>query len=75
MRQSMGKERIMSSAQPEPGQLNWRKARRSMNHGDCVEVAASAEKIAVRDSKKPDGGWITCSPRSWRMFVEEIKIG
>ena len=67
----------MSSEQPELSQLNWRKARRSMNHGDCVEVAAaaSAGRIAVRDSKKPDGSWITCSPRSWRMFVEEIKAG
>ena len=63
----------MSWAQPELSQPNWRKARRSMNHGDCVEVAAAAEKIAVRDSKQPDGSWITCSPRSWRMFVEEIK--
>jgi hypothetical protein len=71
----MGKERIMSSVQPELSQLNWRKARRSMNHGDCVEVAASAERIAVRDSKKPDGSWITCSSRSWRVFVEEIKAG
>ena len=69
----MDKERIMSSAQPDLSQLNWRKARRSMNHGDCVEVAAAAERIAVRDSKKPDGSRITCSPRSWRMFVEEIK--
>ena len=71
----MGKERIMSSAQPELSQLNWRKARRSMNHGECVEVAALAERIAVRDSKKPDGSWITCPPRSWRVFVEEIKAG
>jgi hypothetical protein len=65
----------MSSAQPEPGQLTWRKARRSMNHGDCVEVAAAKGKIAVRDSKNPGGGWMTCSPRNWRAFVEQVKAG
>ena len=65
----------MSSAQPERGQLNWRKARRSMNHGDCVEVAAAKGKIAVRDSKNPGGSWMTCSPQSWRDFVEQVKAG
>jgi Domain of unknown function (DUF397) len=65
----------MSSAQPERGQLIWRKARRSMNHGDCVEVAAANKKIAVRDSKNPDGSWMICSPRCWQAFVEKIKVG
>jgi hypothetical protein len=65
----------MSSAQPEPGQLNWRKTRRSMNHGDCVEVAAAKGKIAVRDSKNPGGSRMAYSARSWRAFVEQVKVG
>jgi hypothetical protein len=65
----------MSSAQPEPGQLTWRKARRSMNHGDCVEVAAAKGKIAVRDSKNPGGSRMAYSARSWRAFVEQVKAG
>jgi hypothetical protein len=65
----------MSSAQSEPGQLNWRKARRSMNHGDCVEVAAAKGKIAVRDSKNPGGSRMAYSARSWQAFVEQVKAG
>ena len=35
----------------------WRKARRSQHNGGCVEVAANLnEVVAVRDSKRPEGG-------------------
>ena len=35
----------------------WRKARRSQHNGGCVEVAANLGKVvAVRDSKRPEGG-------------------
>jgi hypothetical protein len=37
-------------------QLNWRKASYSgSGGGECVEVAALLNGIAVRDSKDPDG--------------------
>ncbi len=38
-------------------QAVWRKARRSHQNGGCVEVAANLPGvIAVRDSKRPEGG-------------------
>ena len=51
----------MSLSQIELCQLIWRKAARSMNAGDCVEVAPAKGKIFVRDSKNPNGSqrWST----------------
>jgi Domain of unknown function (DUF397) len=35
----------------ERERLNWRKAKRSMNNGNCAEVATEVGVVAVRDSK------------------------
>jgi hypothetical protein len=64
----------MSLTQIELRQLIWRKALRSMNAGDCVEVAPANGKIFVRDSKNPRGNWLVCSAQSWRAFLEQVKI-
>ena len=34
--------------------LNWRKARRSMNNGNCAEVATAAGMVAVWHLLQPD---------------------
>ncbi|GAA4414222.1 DUF397 domain-containing protein [Actinokineospora soli] len=34
----------------------WRKSSRSTGQGQCVELAVSDERAAVRDSKNPGGG-------------------
>ena len=36
-----------------PRQLDWIKARRSYGLGECVELAADGDMIALRDSKDP----------------------
>ena len=64
----------MSHTQIGPGQLAWRKATRSMNNGDCVEVAAASGKIAVRDSRDPDGKWLSYSAQPWRAFIAKVKV-
>ena len=64
----------MSLTQLEVRQLTWRKAQRSMNNGDCVEVGAANGKIAVRDSKNPGGSWLVYPSRSWQAFLETVKI-
>jgi Domain of unknown function (DUF397) len=64
----------MSLTQIELRQLTWRKAMRSMNAGDCVEVAPSNGNIFVRDSKNPDGSWLICSAQSWQDFLAKIKV-
>jgi hypothetical protein len=34
---------------------SWRKSSFSLANGDCVEVAVTADAVAVRDSKNPAG--------------------
>jgi hypothetical protein len=55
----------------------WRKARRSIANGECVEVApvADAGNVAVRDSTDPDGPILQYSVVSWRTFLTTAKSG
>lgn len=45
------------------------------NGGNCMEVAAAAPAIAVRDSKDPDGPVIAFAARAWAAFIEQVKAG
>ncbi|MGI5376851.1 DUF397 domain-containing protein [Streptomyces sp. CA-251387] len=55
-------------------ELKWRKSSYSgSSGGECVEVAALTPRIAVRDSKNPDHGTLTLSPKAFRTFVEHVK--
>jgi hypothetical protein len=55
--------------------LNWRKAKRSMNNGNCTEVATAAGMVAVRDSKDPQGPVLLYSPASWASFLNAASNG
>jgi hypothetical protein len=59
----------MSPTSVVASDLRWRKARRSVGNGACVEVALINGQIAVRDSKNPAGTWLQYSRRSWQTFV------
>jgi hypothetical protein len=61
----------MMLSQDELIHLAWRKARRSMNNGACVEIAAAAGSVAVRDSKDPHGPVLQCSPDVWASLLRE----
>lgn len=65
----------MSVATFERGPLDWRKARRSIGAGDCVEVAPASSKILVRDSKDPDGAALGYPAAAWRSFLGDAKQG
>jgi len=54
----------------------WRKASRSNGTGgECVEVAWPADRIALRDSKNPGGGYITVPSASFATLVGMAKAG
>ena len=54
--------------------LQWRKATYSSgNGGNCIEVAATDQTVAVRDSKDPDGPRLTFEALAWQAFAAKIK--
>jgi hypothetical protein len=55
----------------------WRKARRSNGgNGGCVEIAANLpDVIAVRDSKRPEGGAHVVERVDFTAFLEDVKAG
>jgi hypothetical protein len=54
--------------------LAWRKSSYSSN-GGCVEVAAAADRIFVRDSKDRDGPVLNFNLLEWRMFLAGVRDG
>ncbi|MFC4053040.1 DUF397 domain-containing protein [Actinomadura syzygii] len=54
--------------------LQWRKSSRSTNNGgDCVELVAAAEVVAVRDSKDPDGPKLVVTRRAFAGLLSDLK--
>ncbi|NVI85956.1 DUF397 domain-containing protein [Actinomadura sp. BRA 177] len=59
---------------PVPTTPRWRKSSHSGHDGgNCVEVAALEDRIAVRDSKKPSAPAIMISPGDWRKLINGLK--
>jgi hypothetical protein len=57
------------------GDLNWRKAMRSVNAGACAEIASTSGAVVVRDSKDPFGISIKYPAASWRSFLSATRTG
>jgi Domain of unknown function (DUF397) len=55
--------------------LAWLKAHSSSANGACVEMAEVAGKIAMRDSKDPDGPILVYTPAEFRAFLSGAKSG
>lgn len=56
----------------------WRKPSRSSGgqQNSCVEVARGLPgRVAVRDSKDPDGPVLSVAPSGWRAFITDVKTG
>ena len=55
----------------------WRKARRSTgSNGGCVEIAANLpDVVAVRDSKRPEGGAHVVSRAAFAAFLADVRAG
>jgi hypothetical protein len=53
----------------------WRKSRRSVGNGACVEVTEAVSGIAVRDTTDRSGPRITYSAAAWRNFGQSVRQG
>lgn len=45
------------------------------NGGNCVEVADLETHRAVRDSKKPTGGYLMFTAIEWSAFTASVRAG
>ena len=53
-----------------------RKARRSQHNGGCVEVAVNLDGVvAVRDSKRPEGGAHVVGREAFATFLADARSG
>lgn len=59
--------------QPDLTHAHWRKATRSQDSGDCVEIASLPDAIAVRDSKNLNGPTLAFTRAEWRSFSTRVK--
>lgn len=56
--------------------LRWKKSSYSGSMNNCVEVAdLDGGARAVRDSKHPDGGYLTFSASEWSTFIANVRTG
>jgi hypothetical protein len=62
-------------SEAEHASLAWLKAQSSTVNGQCVEVASVVGKIAIRDSKDPDGPILVYTPTEFRAFLEGARNG
>jgi hypothetical protein len=54
----------------------WRKSSYSHDHGnECIEVAEMPGRMAIRDSKNPDGPVLLLSPAAFGDFVTAAANG
>ena len=52
----------------------WRKSSHSgANGGNCIEIAAAARTVAVRDSKDPKGPVLRFRLKDWQRFADQVK--
>jgi hypothetical protein len=60
----------------DPASLAWRKSSHSDSGGECVETAVLPDRrVALRDSKQPDGAILLYTAAEWSAFVKGAKAG
>ena len=65
----------ISLSEEERAGLSWIKAQASTYNGAGVEVAAAAGKVAMRDSKDPDGPVLVYTYAEFGAFLDGARNG
>jgi hypothetical protein len=55
--------------------LSWIKAQASTYNGACIEVASAGGKIAMRDSKDPNGPVLVYTHAEFSAFIDGARNG
>ncbi|MEW2355125.1 DUF397 domain-containing protein [Spirillospora sp. NPDC029432] len=59
---------------PELSNAAWRTSTHSQAQtSECVEVAQWKARVAVRDSKNPDGPVLALHAATWRSLLQDLK--
>jgi hypothetical protein len=69
--------RKLTLTEAERKSLAWLKAEYSTVNGQCVEIASTTDKdkIAIRDSKDPDGPILVYTPIEFSAFLDGARNG
>lgn len=59
----------------EHAALDWTKSQSSQAAGYCVEVASSADGVAVRDAASPEDGALVYTRNEFAAFIDGVKRG
>jgi len=51
----------------------WRKASYSVANGECVEVSSAQGRVSIRDSKNPNGPFLSYTIGEFLSFLEAAK--
>ena len=65
----------MSQDSLEVSGLQWRKARRSVGNGACVELSSVSGWVFIRDSKAPEGPILRYHAEAFQSFLGAAKEG
>jgi uncharacterized protein DUF397 len=66
---------MITLTEAERAGLAWLKAQASTHNGACVEIAETAGRIAMRDSKDPDGPILVYTPAEFEAFLGGVRNG
>jgi hypothetical protein len=60
----------------DPASLAWHKSSYSEGGGECVETAVLPDRrVALRDSKQPDGAILLYTAAEWSAFLTGVEAG